>query len=204
MWIHLHTGSYLAGTAGFPLFPVTVSSTAASKRWTATKQNVQDHPEAPKITALIAEWGFICKYFHHLWNHVLSWSTLKRRDKEKSFLKCRLSTTWLIFMLNDKKKMLKVCVYRCSKFRSSYGGTGTVQLHTTSQVKITDLHRRHLQKHRYHYHSPSVESNPEVLKTVITMILSRTFTGPCPSTGPHHCNFPTFCSVTTWNEQLEL
>lgn len=91
-----------------------------------------------------------------------------------------------------------MCVYRCSKLRCSYGGTGTVQLHTTSQVKITDLHRRHLQTQTHvqillTQYVLEYNRNTDVFKPVMMKILAW---GGSHPTQPHPCTFPNI--VTTW------
>lgn len=103
--------------------------------------------------------------------------------------------TFITFVLKD---VFKMCVYRCSKLRCSYGGTGTVQLHTTSQVKITDLHRRHLQTQTHvqillTQYVLEYNRNTDVFKPVMMKILAW---GGSHPTQPHPCTFPNI--VTTW------
>ena len=44
-------------------------------------RDVQDDPQAPQVTALVIEGGLIGEHLHHLGGHVLSRTTLERREK---------------------------------------------------------------------------------------------------------------------------
>lgn len=71
---------YLAGPAGFPSVPATVSATVARERWAATQQDVEDDPQTPQVTALVVEGCLICEHLHHFWSHVLCRATLQERE----------------------------------------------------------------------------------------------------------------------------
>lgn len=61
----------LAGSAGFSSVPATVCATVACEGGAAAQQDVEDDPEAPKVTALVVEGRLISEHLHHFWSHVL-------------------------------------------------------------------------------------------------------------------------------------
>lgn len=69
--------AYLAGSAGFSSVPATVCATVACEGGAAAQQDVEDDPEAPKVTALVVEGRLISEHLHHFWSHVLCWATLR-------------------------------------------------------------------------------------------------------------------------------
>lgn len=69
--------AYLAGSAGFSTVPAAVSATVAREGGAAAQKDVEDHPETPKITALVVERGLISEHLHNFWSHVLCWATLR-------------------------------------------------------------------------------------------------------------------------------
>lgn len=62
---------YLAGTTHLSSFPAAVGAAVASEGGAPAKQDVENDPKAPKVTALIIERSLIRKDLDHLGSHVL-------------------------------------------------------------------------------------------------------------------------------------
>ena len=65
------SNSYLAGVAGFPQFPATITTTATYERWVATQHDVEDNSEAPQVTALVVNCSLLTESLNYLRCHVL-------------------------------------------------------------------------------------------------------------------------------------
>lgn len=63
--------SNLAGVAGFPQFPATVTTTAAYEWWIATQHDVENDSKAPQVTALVVNCCFFTEGLNYLGCHVL-------------------------------------------------------------------------------------------------------------------------------------
>lgn len=72
---------YLAGVAGFSKIPATVAATAAYEGRVATQHDVQDHPQAPQVAALVVDGGFLAEGLHDLRGHVLCRATLRGQEE---------------------------------------------------------------------------------------------------------------------------
>lgn len=70
--------SYLTGTARLSSFPAAVGAAVAREGGAPAKQDVENDPEAPQVTALIIERSLIHEDFNHLGSHVLRRATLQQ------------------------------------------------------------------------------------------------------------------------------
>lgn len=110
----------------------------AYERRAAAQQDVEDDPEAPQVAALVVEGRFVREHLHHLWGHVLGRAALGEQGGA-SPIRC-----FVFLQFAFAPSVGGGGVYRCGELRGRYGGAGTAQLHSAAQVKVTDLHWRHL------------------------------------------------------------
>lgn len=112
---HLHRlngGAYLARSAGFSTVPATVCAAVPCEGGAATQQDVEDDPEAPKVTPLVVEGGLISEHLHYFWSHVLCWATLREGN---NFVTASFRLTWFpifcvvyVFSYELKTRLLPV------------------------------------------------------------------------------------------------
>lgn len=62
--------AHLAYPADLSLVPATVGPTVTYKGRVATQHDVEDHSQAPQVTALVVKRGLIREDLHHFWGHV--------------------------------------------------------------------------------------------------------------------------------------
>lgn len=89
---------YLAGSAGFPTVPATVSATVTCEWWATTQQDVEDYSETPEVTALVIEGGLVCEHLYYFWSHVLCRATLSENKNRKNTERTRSNRHRLVFL----------------------------------------------------------------------------------------------------------
>lgn len=133
--------AYLAGSAGFSPVPAAVCATVSREGGTAAQQDVEDDPQTPKVATLVVEGSLISEHLHYFRSHVLCWSTL-RETHSKDSGNCH-PLVWFERLcacaMNSKQDF-----YRCGELWRRYRCTGAAELHSTSQVEITDFNWGHL------------------------------------------------------------
>lgn len=97
-WFNL----YLAGVAGFSKIPPTVSTAAADEGRIAAQHDVEDDAEAPQVTALIVDGGFLAEGLHNLRGHVLCRATLRRQRNHVLVSTSSSLHSWFRWLLKPK------------------------------------------------------------------------------------------------------